>query len=126
MPSRTLWSGWWFPALVAGPLAAQQLSFADRQRVAAGVWAEARYNYAYWDEVRADWDSAFAATVTYAAGRPTDAQFFHRLRRWVALLEDGQAEVLPPNAVAARLARPPLALRSVERRPFITDYAADD
>jgi hypothetical protein len=126
MPSRTLWSLWWFPALVAGPLAAQRLTFADRQLVAAGVWAEARYNYAYWDAVRADWDSAFAATVTYAAGRPTDAQFFRRLRRWVALLGDGQAEVLPPNAVAGRLARPPLALRSIERRPFIIDYAADD
>src|SRR5258705_7084278 len=39
-------------------LAAQRLSPVDRQLVAAGIWAEARYNYAYWDAVRANWDSA--------------------------------------------------------------------
>ena len=119
---------WWFPAVIAlpAPLAAQQLSFADRQLVAAGIWAEARYHYAYWDAVRADWDSAFAATATYAAGRPTDVQFCRRLRRLVALLGDGQAEVIPPPAIGGRIARPPLVLRSIERRPFIIDYAAND
>ena len=68
-----------FPAL----LAAQRASPVERQLVAAGVWAEARYNYAYWDAVRSNWDSAFAATVTYlgASPRPTDLQFFRRLRR---------------------------------------------
>ena len=98
----------------------------DRQLVAAGVWAEARYNYAYWDVVRASWDSAFAATLTYAAGRPTDLGFFRRLRRWTALLNDGQVEVLPPPAIAAHLAQPPILIRSIERRPFIIDWAAND
>ncbi len=124
MLSRTLLLVAWFPTLVS----AQLLTPVDRQLVAAGVWSEPRYNYAYWDAVRADWDSAFAAVVTETAGRgaTTDVQFFRRLRRFVALLGDGQAEVLPPPAIAARLARPPLALRSVERRPFLIDYATND
>ncbi len=124
MLSRTLLLVAWFPTLVS----AQLLTPVDRQLVAAGVWSEPRYNYAYWDAVRADWDSAFAAVVTETAGggATTDVQFFRRLRRLVALLGDGQAEVLPPPAIAARLARPPLALRSVERRPFIIDYATND
>jgi len=114
-----------FPAL----LAAQQRQpggAVDRQLVAAGLWAEARYNYAYWDVVRANWDSAFAATVAFAGTRATDLQYFRRLRRWSALLNDGQVEVLPPDAIAGRLARPPIALRSIERRPFIIDWAAND
>src|SRR3989475_456991 len=113
-----------FPAL----LAAQRPSNVDRQRVAAGLWAEARYNYAYWDGVRANWDSAFAATVTYTEARPApnDVQFFRRLRRWGALLNDGQFEILAPAAIANRIARPPLELRSVERRPFIMDYVVND
>src|SRR3989337_2758312 len=105
MLSRTLRSAAWFPTALAlaAPLAlkdavaaAQRLSFGARQLVAAGVWSEARYNYAYWDAVRADWDSAFAAVVTDAAGRGSlsDVQFFRRLRRFVALLGDGQAEGL--------------------------------
>lgn len=114
-----------FPALLA---AQRATSIVDRQLVAAALWSEARYNYAYWDAVRANWDSAFAATVTYAEQRPapTDLQFFHRLRRWGGLLNDGQFEILPPAAVANRFARPPLALRSIERRPFIMDYVAND
>jgi hypothetical protein len=122
----------WFPALVVPdvPLVAQQLSPVDRQLVAAAVWSEPRYNYAYWDAVRADWDSAFAAVVTGAAatGSPplSDVQFFRRLRRFVALLGDGQAELLPPPTIAGRVARPPLVLRSIERRPFIMDYALND
>jgi hypothetical protein len=118
----------WFPLLLAAPLAAQRASPVDRQLVAAGLWAEARYNYAYWDAVRANWDSAFAATVTFTGERstPSDLQFVHRLRRWGALLHDGQLEILPPAAIANRIARPPLALRSIERRPFIMDYVTND
>src|SRR5438876_8416956 len=126
MSPRTLWLSAWFPALLVAPLVAQRATPppVDRQLVAAGVWAEARYNYAYWDAVRSNWDSAFAATVTYlgAAPRPTDLQFFRRLRRWGALLDDGQLEILPPVTIAGRVARPPLLLRSIERRPFIMDY----
>ena len=128
MPSRTPWVSAWFPIVFVLPLAAQRATPVDRQLIAAGVWAEARYNYAYWDAVRANWDSAFAATVTYAAARPapTDLEFYRRLRRWGALLNDGQLEIVPPAGIANRIARPPLALRSIERRPFIMDYAAND
>ena len=92
------------------------------------MWSEARYNYAYWDAVRANWDSAFAATLRYAAERPvpTDVQFIRRLRRWGALLNDGQFDILPPGPIASRIARPPLELASIERRPFIIDYADND
>src|SRR5256885_16332245 len=115
MPSRTPGRLSWFPALLVSSLAAQRLTPLDRELVAAGVWAEARYNYAYWDAVRANWDSAFAATVTYvtdrAGGGPSDLQFFRRLTRSAALLNDGQVQILPPAGIAARMARPPLVLR---------------
>ena len=121
----------WFPALLAaqrGPAGSAAGIAVDRERVAAGFWAEARYNYAYWDGVRANWDSAFAATLSYVGERPlpTDVQFVRRLRRWGALLNDGQFELLPPAPIASRVARPPLALKSIERRPFIMDYATND
>src|SRR5882762_7938550 len=128
MPPRTPWLSACFPVLLAAPLVAQRANPVARQLVAAGLWAEARYNYAYWDAVRANWDSAFAATVTSAGERPlpSDLQFFRRLRRWAALLHDGQLDILPPAAIASRIARPPLALRSIEHRPFIMDYVMND
>src|SRR5438093_224606 len=128
MPCRTALLSALFPVMLSAPIQEQRANPVVRQLIAAGLWAEARYNYAYWDAVRANWDSAFAATVTATQARPapTDLQYFHRLRRWGALLNDGQFEIMAPAAIANRIARPPLELRSVERRPFIMDYVVND
>src|SRR5437016_3676106 len=105
MPSRTPWLSALFPVLLAAPLLAQRANPVERQLIAAGLWAEARYNYAYWDAVRANWDSAFAATVTATQARPapTDLQYFHRLRRWGACCA---SLVAPGAARASRVACP--------------------
>ena len=94
-----------FPALLAAQRA--PASAPERQLVAAGLWADARYNYAYWDAVRANWDSAFAATVTFLDARPapTDLQFYRRLRRWGALLNDGQLEICIERRAQGRRAK---------------------
>src|SRR5437870_3865457 len=112
--------------VVRGALAGQQLTPTERASAVATVWAEARYNFAYWDRVRADWDSALAANLKLAAEPQSDLLFWRRLRRLVALLADGQSSVIPPPAVRSRIARPPLLLASVERRLFIVDYAEND
>jgi C-terminal processing protease CtpA/Prc len=110
---------------LAGEAAAQRLTATDRLRAVATVWAEARYNFAWWDQVRADWDSAFTATLGQAAARQTDLQFLRRLRRMLALLGDPQAAVTAPS-LRERWARPPLAIRSVDGRPLIFDYVESD
>ena len=107
-------------------LAGQQLTATERGVAVATIWAEARYNYAYWDRVRADWDSALAANLKLATEPQPDLLFYRRLRRLVALLGDGQAVVIAPPHLRSRIARPPLLLESAERRPFILDYAEND
>src|SRR5207253_9180872 len=47
-------------------VAAQQLTAPERAATVASVWAEARYNFAYWDRVRADWDSGLVANLKLA------------------------------------------------------------
>src|SRR3989449_11751484 len=116
----------WLAATPLTPLAAQQLTPAERAAAVATIWAEARYNFAYWDRVRADWDSALTANLKLAPEPQSDLLFCRRLRRLVALLGDGQSAVIPPPAVRSRIARPPLLLTSVERRPFLLDYAEND
>lgn len=127
MPSRIV-RRWGVALLILLPAgaAAQQLTAADRQLLVVKLWAEARSNYAYWDRVHADWDSALTANLALAEGRPTDRQLFHSLRRFVALLGDGESDVRAPGSVRARIARPPIDLQAVERRPFIIDYAPND
>lgn len=122
-------SPWWGTAtalLLVAPVAAQQLSPVERSRIAAALWSEARYNVPDWDRVRADWDSGLTDLLGAATAREGDLAFYHRLCRFVALLGDGQATVIPPGPLGARLARPPIALRAVDRRPFIIDYVEND
>ena len=119
----------WLVGAVVAPLHAvvpQQLTAPERAHALAAVWADARYNFAYWDRVRIDWDSALTANLRLAAEPQTDLVFYRRLRRFVALLGDGQAAVVAPPALRSRIARPPLLLAVVERRPFIIDYAPND
>jgi C-terminal processing protease CtpA/Prc len=108
------------------PLLGQQLAPVERSRIAAAVWAEARYNDPAWDRVRADWDSGFADVLSAANGREPPLAYYRRLQRMVALLDDGQAMIVPPPAIAGRWGRPPVVLRSVERRPFLVDFADND
>src|SRR5258706_15509833 len=110
MLSRTLSLSAWFPVLLVAPLVAQRANPVERQLIAAGLWAEARYNYAYWDAVRANWDSAFAATVTATQARPapTELQYFLRLRRWGALLYHVPLQNLPPSCHSHLITAPPL------------------
>lgn len=112
--------------LIGAPVTAQQLAPIERARIAAALWSEARYNVPTWDRMRADWDSGFGELLGAASIREGDVSFYRRLRRFVALLSDGQAAVIPPPSVGARFARPPMALRAVERRAFLIDYVEND
>ncbi len=113
-------------ALPVARAGAQQLSATERAQAVAILWGEARYNFAYWDRVRADWDSALAANLRLAQEPQSDLRFLRRLRRFLALLADGQATVIAPPALRSRIARPPLLVRAVERRPVLLDYAEND
>ncbi len=112
--------------LPLGRPAAQRLSGTDRQQLVTVLWSDARSSFAGWARVRADWDSALAASLRAAAPPQPDLTFYRRLRRLVALLDDGHAQVVPPPALRSRVARPPLLIASVERRPFVLDYAEND
>src|SRR2546428_7514243 len=64
--------------VVRGALAGQQLTPTERATAVATIWAEARYNFAYWDRVRADWDSALGANLKLAAERQADRTLHRR------------------------------------------------
>jgi len=126
MSLRTLIGLVVFVVSVPGRGTAQKLSATDRAQLVARLWSEARHNSSRWEDVRANWDSALAASLRLAAQPQSDLYCWLALRRFAALLGDGQAMVGAPEGLRSRWARPPLALTSVESRPFIADYATND
>ena len=115
-----------FVVLPTARCTAQTLSAADRTELVARLWSEVRHNSSRWYAVRATWDSVLAASLQLARQPQSDLRFWLGLRRFLSLLGDGQATVVPPDALRSRWARPPLALTSLEGRPFIADYATND
>ena len=105
---------------------AQRLSASDRAQLVAVLWSEARHNSPRWNDVHANWDSGLAASLRLASQPQADLRFWLGLRRLAALLGDGQAAVVAPEALRSRWARPPLAIASIEGRPFIADYSPND
>src|SRR5258708_9271897 len=113
MPKRLLLA----ITLAATSAAAQQLTATDRARAAAAVWAGAKYNYAWWDHVRADWDSALGATLRAANEPQSDVRFYRRLRRVVALLNAGEAPGTPPPPLRGPPPPPPHAPTPPQMHP---------
>src|SRR5580765_3069428 len=126
MSLRTLIGVVVFVVSVPGRGTAQKLSATDRAQLAAHLWSEARHNSSRWDDVRANWDSGLATSLRLASQPQADLRFWLGLRRLAALLGDGQAAVVAPEALRSRWARPPLAIASIEGRPFIADYSPND
>src|SRR5258708_13299370 len=106
MPKRLLLS----ITLAATSAAAQQLTATDRAHAAAAVWAGAKYNYAWWDHVRADWDSALGATLRAANEPQSDVRFYRRLRPVGALPHTGEARGTPPPPTPRPPPPPPASL----------------
>src|SRR5258708_17788829 len=101
MPKRLLLA----ITLAATSAAAQQLTATDRARAAAAVWAGAKYNYAWWDHVRADWDSALGATLRAANEPQSDVRFYRRVGPGAAPPADREARGAPPPPPAGGRAR---------------------
>src|ERR1700688_1915268 len=126
MRSRTLAVLAMFALCPSGQSAAQRLSAVDRAALVAQLWSVARTTSAAAWRAHVDWDAMLAEGLRAAAPPQSDFHFFGVLRQLVALLGDGQAEVVPPPALRSRLARPPLLLASVERRAFLLDYSENN
>ena len=65
--------------LPLGRPAAQRLSGTDRAQLVTVLWSDARSSFAGWARVRADWDSALAASLRAATPPQPDPNFYRRL-----------------------------------------------
>jgi len=108
---QAAWQGEGFHPLPPGA-SASPLTPAQRLLGVARVWAEARFGFAYWDQLPAlDWDTAFGECACRALAAADDGAYWETLMDFAALLRDGHTEVYPPAELRAPTnARPPLEL----------------
>jgi carboxyl-terminal processing protease len=83
------------------------------------LWREARFSFAYYDKVSANWDSLYQEFIPRVQAARTDYEYFLELMRFQAHLDDGHLGVFWPAAFNEALGYPPLEIRRVQGRAVI-------
>ena len=60
-------------------------------------WSEAKYNFAYFDKARINWDSAYRAFIPQILTTRNDFEYYRTMERFCALLKDGHTNVFAPS-----------------------------
>ena len=99
------------------------LSEEEKMAGLSRFWAEAKYNFAFFDNVpRLSWDSLYLATIPKAKAAPTTLAYYQVLQEMCAQLHDGHTNVFPPyDPQHDANARPPLRTALVEDKVVITE-----
>ncbi len=86
------------------------------------VWAETRFNFAFFDrQPDLDWNQTYVDFLSKVRATPSTEDYYRVLMRFAALLKDGHTNVYPPEAIQnAFYARPGLQTRSVEHMVVVT------
>ena len=79
------------------------------------VWAETRFNFAYFDQVpELDWDKEIKNAIPKILASENIVQYYQILQELVALLNDGHTFIMPPMEEMESLDHPALEIQMIE------------
>lgn len=88
------------------------MSEVDRIAGFVKLWSEAKFNFAFWDQVpEIDWDAVLLEYLPKVQEAKTDVEYYRVLRRCIALLRDGHTGVWGPSDEPR--CRPPVEIAAV-------------
>jgi C-terminal processing protease CtpA/Prc len=93
---------------------------ADQRLVAlSALWREARFSFAYYDGIAAEWDRLYQEFIPRVRATATDYDYYLELMRFYAHLKDGHSGIFWPAVFDEALGYPPFEIRKVEGRAVI-------
>ncbi|QKG51254.1 S41 family peptidase [Hymenobacter sp. BRD67] len=100
-------------------------TLSEEEKVAglSRFWAEAKYNFAFFDKVpKLSWDSLYLATIPKVKAAPTTLAYYQVLQEMCAQLHDGHTNVYEPyDPKENQNERPPLRTALIEDKVLITE-----
>lgn len=69
------------------------LSKADKQMALSLFWSETRYNFAFYDKLKFDWDSLYKAYIPIIDATTNDVDFYELMKRFAGRLNDAHSGV---------------------------------
>lgn len=89
------------------------------------AWNVFQHFYPYFDVVKADWNMAFKTAITEAFTDSSATEYLQTLRRLIAKLKDGHANVFSAEARTNEGYAPPISLEWIENKLVITNVGND-
>lgn len=106
-----------------------QPTLTETEKVAglSRFWAEAKYNFAYFDKVpQLSWDSLYLATIPKVQAAATTIAYYQVLQAMCAQLHDGHTNVYAPYAPQDNpTERPPLRTALIEGKVLVTEVRSE-
>ena len=107
-----------------------QPNLSDDEKVAglSKMWAEAKYNFAYFDQIPdVDWDKLYLEYLPKVRATPNTVAYYKVLKQFYAQLRDGHTDVwVPSGPLADSVAfRPPVLAQLIEGRVFVQQVRHD-
>ena len=97
-----------------------QISEQEKVAGLSKLWSEAKYNFAYFDQVPyLDWDSLYLAFIPKVLATENTPAYYDSLQVFCASLKDSHTQVYLPGE--AERGRPPIRSQYVDGRVFISD-----
>ncbi|SDP96483.1 Peptidase family S41 [Mucilaginibacter sp. OK268] len=99
------------------------LSSADKLYGLSKFWSEAKYNFAYFDHAKINWDSTYQAYIPKILATKSTWEYYMLMQRFCALLKDGHTDIdfpqalMPPHASRYRW----INIENFNKKLIVTD-----
>ncbi|MGD8441589.1 MAG: S41 family peptidase [Holophagae bacterium] len=107
----------------AQPVPADGDSLSDEERIwgLMQVWAEAKFNFPFFDQVPTlDWDASARGFIPKVVAAPDTENYYEVLMEFAAQLKDGHTAVIPPwRLIRPGWDQPPVEIQVIDGRFFI-------
>ena len=102
------------------------LTEVEKQAGLALLWSEAKYNFVYFDHLKADWNQTYIDYISKVRNTKNTAEYYKVLTSFYAQLHDGHTNVYYPDSLADKIySRPPFRTELIEGRVFVTQVFND-
>nr|ARK11169.1 hypothetical protein A6C57_13020 [Fibrella sp. ES10-3-2-2] len=83
-------------------------------------WSEAKYNFAYFDKARINWDSAYRAYIPQVLATKNDFEYYRTMERFCALLKDGHTNIYGPFSIYKFSTYVPFQYIIIDKKAYVS------
>ncbi|MHC5065720.1 MAG: S41 family peptidase [Planctomycetota bacterium] len=105
----------------------EELSLEERIAGLSKLWAEVKFNFAYFDQTDVDWDALYMEYIPEVIDTENTLEYYRLLAQMCSQLEDGHTGVNPPSALSNQVyARPRFRTALIENKVIVTEIHDED